>query len=108
MSRENHQDIRIGTLVSMAGAPGYIEQVLPHGFESFQLNMWAHIDDNDLPTIAKQVKEVIGDDAIVSSVYTLRRVLARLNVLDAMPMLIDKLEKTKNNTEFLNSFRVDD
>ncbi|MCH7905516.1 MAG: sugar phosphate isomerase/epimerase [Armatimonadetes bacterium] len=68
MIRENHQDISIGTLVKMAGAPDYIKQILPHGFESFQLNMWAHIDDNDLPEIAKQVKEVIGDDAIISSV----------------------------------------
>ena len=68
MSRENHQDIRIGTLVSMAGAPGYIRQILQHGFESFQLNMWQHIGDTDLPVIAKEVKEVIGDDAVISSV----------------------------------------
>jgi transcription termination factor Rho len=50
---------------------------------------------------------LIGPD-IVNRVYTLRRVLARMNNLDAMPLLIDRLLKTKSNKEFLNSFRVDE
>jgi transcription termination factor Rho len=50
---------------------------------------------------------LIGPDK-VNRIYTLRRVLARMNSLDAMPLLIDRLMKTKSNDEFLNSFRVDD
>jgi len=50
---------------------------------------------------------LLGDDK-VGRVYTLRRVLSRMNSLDAMPLLIDRLAKTKNNQEFLDSFRVDD
>ena len=43
-----------------------------------------------------------------ASVYTLRRVLARMPSLDSMPLLIDRLEKTNSNAEFLGSFRVDE
>jgi len=50
---------------------------------------------------------LIGED-LVERVYTLRRVLARMSALDAMPLLIDRLMKTDSNEEFLNSFRVDE
>lgn len=63
----DHADIRIGTLAPIAGAPDYLRQILPHGFESFELTLWQTIDDHDLPEIAKQVKDVLGDDHIVSS-----------------------------------------
>ena len=53
-------------------------------------------------------EELLLPEAVVTQLYTLRRVLARMNVLDAMPLLIDRLEKTKNNAEFLMSFRVDE
>ena len=42
------------------------------------------------------------------SLYTLRRVLARMNALDAMPLLIDRLMKTDTNQEFLDSFRLEE
>jgi transcription termination factor Rho len=35
-------------------------------------------------------------------------VLARMNALDAMPLLIDRLMKTDSNQDFLDSFRLDD
>ncbi|HLQ36198.1 MAG TPA: transcription termination factor Rho [Planctomycetota bacterium] len=50
---------------------------------------------------------LLGPDT-TQRIFTLRRVLARMNVLDAMPLLIDRLEKTSSNKEFLNSFRLDD
>jgi sugar phosphate isomerase/epimerase len=68
MSRVDHQDIRIGTLASLQGSPDYLRQILPHGFESFELTMWQYVPDGlDLAETAKQVKDVIGDKAVVSS-----------------------------------------
>jgi sugar phosphate isomerase/epimerase len=65
------EKIRIGTLVQ-AGVPGgpanYIRQILPHGFESFSLTFWAHLDNADLKKIAAEIKEVLGPSgAIISS-----------------------------------------
>ena len=50
---------------------------------------------------------LLGKDK-TQRIYTLRRVLARMNALDSMPLLIDRLEKTKSNQAFLDSFRLDD
>jgi sugar phosphate isomerase/epimerase len=68
MSRKNHQDIRIGTLANMKDGADYLRQILPHGFESFQLTLWQHIGEVKLEELAKQVKEVVGNKAIISSV----------------------------------------
>ena len=56
-------DIRIGTLVDGKGKDpaGYIGQILPYGFESFQLTFWQSALGVDLPRLAEQVKEVIAD-----------------------------------------------
>ncbi|MGA1606289.1 MAG: transcription termination factor Rho, partial [Planctomycetota bacterium] len=62
----------------------------------------------DIEMSGTRKEELLLGQGVVNSVYTLRRVLARLNVLDSMPMLIDKLGRTKTNAEFLASFRVDD
>ncbi len=66
--RTNHQDIRIGTLAGMDKGAGYLKQILPHGFESFQLTCWQHIGKVDLEETAKQVLDTIGDKAIISSI----------------------------------------
>ncbi len=62
-------DIRIGTLVP--GQPkidSYLEQILPHGFESFSITFWRTIGDNDLKEMAKRVADTLGDSgAVVSS-----------------------------------------
>jgi sugar phosphate isomerase/epimerase len=68
MSFTNHQDIRIGTLAPMDKGAKYLEQILPHGFESFELTCWRFIGDIDLETTAKEVLDTIGDEAIISSV----------------------------------------
>jgi len=65
-----HDDIRIGTLVQGGGPDpaGYIEQILPYGFESFSLMFWETLGEVDLPELAKQVRGAIGDsDAVISS-----------------------------------------
>ncbi len=68
MSRIDHLDIRIGTLAGMNGAPEYLAQILPHGFESFELTNWAYLKDLDLEETAKRTLDVIGDQAVISSV----------------------------------------
>lgn len=68
MSYENHQDIRIGTLAGMNLGANYLKQILPHGFESFELTLWQYIGDIDLERLAKESLDVIGDQAIISSV----------------------------------------
>ncbi len=68
MSREHHQDILIGTLAPLQGADKYLPQIIDHGFESFELTMWAYIDDNDLEQVAKDVKQIVDGRAVISSV----------------------------------------
>ncbi|MCX6381013.1 MAG: sugar phosphate isomerase/epimerase [Armatimonadetes bacterium] len=63
----NHADIRIGTLASMGNGANYLKQILPHGFESFQLTIWQTIGDLNLEEIAPAVLDTIGDKAIISS-----------------------------------------
>jgi sugar phosphate isomerase/epimerase len=66
MGRENHQDIRIGTLAPMSGGAAYLRQILPHGFESFELTLWQYIGDNKLDEIAKEVTDLVGPDIQLS------------------------------------------
>jgi len=69
MDHQNHCDIRIGTLVSGGKNAGkYIQQILPHGFESFSLSFWQTLGDTDIKTMAREVNEAIGGkDAVISS-----------------------------------------
>ncbi len=66
-SMAGHQDIRIGTLCGMISAAKVIPQLLPHGFESFSLTFWQKIDA-DMKEVAKQLKDVLGDKAVISSI----------------------------------------
>jgi transcription termination factor Rho len=62
----------------------------------------------DIELSGTRKEELLLSKEITNRVYTLRRVLARMPSLDSMPLLIDRLEKTKSNAEFLGSFRVDE
>jgi sugar phosphate isomerase/epimerase len=66
-SRTHHSDIRIGTMVPMKLGADYVRQILPHGFESFELNAWQYLGEVDLDELAKEVLDLVGDDAVVSS-----------------------------------------
>ena len=70
--------IRIGTLVNAAkNAPGYIRQILPHGFESFSLTFWQTLGDCDLKKLAREVAAVLeGSDAVISSICVFGNPLA--------------------------------
>jgi sugar phosphate isomerase/epimerase len=47
--------------------PGYIKQILPHGFESFEINFWMTLGKCDLKKLARETLEVLdGTDAVVS------------------------------------------
>ena len=62
-------DIRIGTLVKgNEGDPAdYIRQILPYGFESFQLTFWRTLGDVDLARLADEIRAVIGEEDVVIS-----------------------------------------
>jgi sugar phosphate isomerase/epimerase len=63
-----HDDIRIGTLVGIKDASRVIPQLLPHGFESFQLTGGFGVTEVDFATVARDVKDAIGDQAVISSI----------------------------------------
>ncbi len=69
MSLHNEYDIRIGTLAGKGQESAeYIKAILPHGFESFQINFWQTLGDTDLAKLAGDTKKVLdGNDAIVST-----------------------------------------
>ncbi len=69
MSLSEKYDIRIGTLAGKGEKTAdYIKQILPHGFESFQINFWERLGSVDLPRLADAVGEALdGSGAIVSS-----------------------------------------
>ncbi len=64
----SHQDIRIGTIAQMSKGADYIKQILPHGFESFQLMIWQKIGDLDLEKSANQINEAVAGKATISSI----------------------------------------
>ena len=63
------ETITIGTLVPGGdNTPNYLKQILPHGFESFEINFWQSLGATDLAKLADQVKTVLaGSGAVVSS-----------------------------------------
>lgn len=63
-------DIRIGTLVSGGNNPvEYIRQILPHGFESFQLTWWQTLGNTQLTELSKALNDLLSDSgAIISSI----------------------------------------
>lgn len=68
--KSGHKDIRIGTVVrgAIPDPAGYIRQILPYGFESFQLFFWETLGGTDLPSLAEKVNEALADSgAIISS-----------------------------------------
>ena len=55
-----HADIRLGTLVPVHDrTPDVIEQLLPHGFETFQLSFGRTVGDFDLAGQAERIRRVL-------------------------------------------------
>ena len=61
------QQVRIGTMIR-ANAPdpaAYIRQIIPLGFESIQPFFWQSLGDKDIPRLAGQIREAIGNADVV-------------------------------------------
>lgn len=64
-------DIRIGTMVraNLENPAAYIKEILPLGFESIQPFFWQTLGGKDLPRLAGEIREAIGEtDVVVSSI----------------------------------------
>lgn len=59
--------LRIGTMVAGQDAVRVIRQILPHGFESFNLTFWQTTGEVDLKELAKQVREITDEHEVVIS-----------------------------------------
>jgi transcription termination factor Rho len=60
----------------------------------------------DISSTATRRDEILMDSDEHRRVTSLRRALAELSPLDAMEKLVERLKKTKSNTEFLLSLRT--
>jgi sugar phosphate isomerase/epimerase len=89
MPRSIHKDLRIGTLVSMDKATSHIPQILPHGFESFSLTFWQKIGEIDVESTAKEVLEIIGERAVISTLGMFGNPLQDENCATDIGRLID-------------------
>jgi sugar phosphate isomerase/epimerase len=97
-------DIRIGTLVQGAGqdVAGYIKQILPYGFESFQLFYWQTLGGVDLRALAPAVNEALaGSGAIISSIGVFG------NPLEQMPIDLETLQAWKDAIDYAHLFGAD-
>ena len=56
-------DVRIGTMVkaNAVDPAAYVSSILQYGFESIQPYFWQTMGDKDIPRLAAQIKEAIGD-----------------------------------------------
>ena len=61
VNHKNHKDIRIGTLAQAGAGVKYLEQILPHGFESFQLTFWQTLGGVNLKSLAKDVNALFDN-----------------------------------------------
>jgi sugar phosphate isomerase/epimerase len=64
------KNIRIGTMVKagLDDVAGYVRQILPLGFESIQPFFWQTLGGKDIPRLADEIREAIGNaDVVVSS-----------------------------------------
>jgi sugar phosphate isomerase/epimerase len=64
-------DIRIGTMVraNLDDPAAYVKQILPLGFESIQPFFWQTLGGKDLPRLAGEIREAIGNaDVVVSAI----------------------------------------
>jgi len=57
---------------------------------------------NDLSKSGTRKEELLVEKADLDRIWVLRKVLSQLNVVEALEFLIDKMEKFKENANFLN------
>ncbi len=59
--KDHQSDIRIGTLAPANRGTKYLRQILPHGFESFQLTFWKNLEGVDVPQLADDVAKMMAE-----------------------------------------------
>jgi sugar phosphate isomerase/epimerase len=61
--------LRIGTMVkcNSADPAGYVRQIIPHGFESIEPFFWQTLGGADIPRLAGNLREAIGDADVTIS-----------------------------------------
>lgn len=59
----------------------------------------------DINRSSTRKEELLQSQDILSKIWVLRKFLAEMNPIEAMEFLIDRLNKTKNNTRFLASMK---
>lgn len=65
--RTHHRDIRIGTIAELKHGAAYLRQILPHGFECFELTNWQYLPEGiDLEETAREVLGAIEGQATIS------------------------------------------
>jgi len=60
----------------------------------------------DIQRSSTRKEELLLGRQTLNRVFILRRLLSQLNSVEAMEFLIDKMEKTKTNDEFLDSMNA--
>lgn len=61
----------------------------------------------NIPASGTRKEELLLDPKELELVYRLRRVLSDMNVVEAMELLVSRLQKVKSNAEFLMSMKLD-
>jgi len=60
----------------------------------------------DIKKSGTRKEELLLDDATLNRVWIIRKLLASLNPVDALEFLLDKMQGTKDNKEFLESMNT--
>ena len=67
----------------------YVQQMLPHGFESFQLTFWKQIGSIDIKRRAAEILDVIGDKAVISGLAMFCNPLQERSAVDDFARCLD-------------------
>jgi transcription termination factor Rho len=60
----------------------------------------------DIARSGTRKEELLLDDMELQRVYLLRKVLADMNPVEAMELLLNRMQRTKSNAEFLLSMNL--
>jgi sugar phosphate isomerase/epimerase len=85
----DHDDIRLGTLTHFQAGADYVRQILPHGFESFQIFNWQRLPTFDCDRVAAEIREAVGD-RVISSIGMFCNPLQEPDALRDFARCIDK------------------
>ncbi|MCF7853591.1 MAG: sugar phosphate isomerase/epimerase [Candidatus Pacebacteria bacterium] len=89
----DHTDIRIGTIAQATEGVNYLRQIIPHGFESFELSFPPDLEGMDLNALASDVKACLdefGNTAVISSLGVYGNPLQDEKAVHAWETLIDR------------------